>query len=73
MARSKLLFYGAEGSDSESSELECLCGTSGEYIFLSISDNRGDKWIALDKSTAIKLSKTLKTEISKIIEEGSND
>jgi hypothetical protein len=70
MAKVKLIFYGTEGYTVDH-ELECFCNADGE-IYISI--DTGDippSWICLDKSTAIKFAKTIRTEINKI-EEGSN-
>jgi len=66
MARAKLIFYGKEGDYTTDHELECFCNAHGE-IYLSI--DTGDippSWICLDKPTAIKFVKTLKSEINKM-------
>lgn len=66
MARAKLIFYGAEASKSEDHELECFCNET-EHIYISIDMGVFvPSWIVLDKPTAIKLVKTLKTEINKV-------
>ncbi len=66
MANTKLIFYGREGGYTTDHELECFCNVDGE-IYLSI--DTGDippSWICLDKPTAIKFVKTLKSEINNI-------
>lgn len=66
MANIKLLFYGTESSQSEDHKLQCYANDQGE-IYIDIDDgNSYPQWLCLDKSTAIKLSKTLRTEINKI-------
>ena len=64
MANVKLSFYGTE--NTEDTFLECFYNTNNE-IYICIEENdRPPSHITLDKSTAIKLSKTLRTEISKM-------
>lgn len=64
MAKYKTVFFSSEYSKLES-ELECFCNTKGE-IFISINDEDTPmQYVVLDVSTAIKLSKTLRTEINK--------
>lgn len=67
MANVKLIFNG-DGDTSEH-ELQCFLNTHNE-IFLDIDMCNGfpASFITLDKSTAIKLAKTLRTEINKIKE-----
>ena len=66
MARAKLIFYGAEGSSTETYELECMSNHKQEiYISIESGDYPGT-YICLDKPTAIKFVKTLKSEINKI-------
>jgi|11BtaG_2_1085332.scaffolds.fasta_scaffold86698_1 hypothetical protein len=44
----------------------------GELISIQVSENNNNSInITLDKSTAIKFSKTLRTEINKIVEDGN--
>ena len=64
MANVKLIFSGT--NDTEDHELEVFKNTR-EEIFIQI-DIGGipPAWICLDKSTAIKFAKTLRTEINKI-------
>ena len=63
----KLIFQSSEKSEF-CSELICYSNANNE-IFIEIShDEFPSMFICLDKPTAIKLSKTLKTEISKLDE-----
>ena len=65
MANTKLIFYGCCESTYEH-ELECYL-TSENNIIVSIEmDDYPPSFITLDKSTAIKFAKTLRTEINKI-------
>jgi hypothetical protein len=51
-------------SQDRGSELECFLNKNNE-ITIKIESN-GMEYVCLDKSTAIKLAKTLRTEINKI-------
>ena len=64
MANVKLVFYG----DSELSDTELTCHQNNlNQIFIELSsDGYPSSWIVLDKSTAIKFAKTLRTEINKM-------
>lgn len=64
MANVKLTFLGTERSNTEQAELECFA-SEDEEIVITINDNY-PQVICLDKSTAIRLAKTLRTEINKI-------
>ena len=65
MSRHKLLFYGTDNG-TEEHVLECYINDNNE-IFVSIENQDfPPSFIALDKSTAIKFAKTLRTEINKI-------
>jgi len=70
MANVKLVFYGTESSETDHVELCCYVNQDNQiYIALGNSGERYDytsAGICLDKSTAIKLAKTLRTEINKI-------
>ena len=72
MANYKLAFIGTEKSNTDSIELECY--TTKEYeVCILLEDTECDhqynlQQICLDKSTAIKFAKTLRTEINKIKE-----
>lgn len=67
MANVKLLFCDYE---NDQIQLRCFANT-GNLIFIDIEDTGQDndynsQFICLDKATAIKLSKTLKTAINEI-------
>lgn len=64
MANVKLTFLGTERSKTDQAELECFVSTN-EEIVITLNDNY-PQMICLDKSTAIRLAKTLRTEINKI-------
>lgn len=62
MANIKLVFYGNENCDG--TELTTGVNFRGE-LFIFLTDKDGyDSYITLDKSTAIKFAKTLRTEIN---------
>ena len=68
MANVKLSFLGTELSETNFNELECFA-TCNDEIHISIdTDYQPPSHISLDVSTAIKLCKTLRTEINKIKE-----
>lgn len=71
MANTKLIFYGTEESETDSHELICHV-TQRNTIFIKIDMEHWEAFICLDKSTAIKFAKTLRTEINKMEEEVSN-
>ena len=67
MANTKLMFYGTEQSKTEDHVLQCYSNPYNEiYIEIHMDDNGNPSWVVLDESTAIKLAKTLRTEINKI-------
>lgn len=63
MANYRTVFIEADGYPTKS-ELECSATTNGD-IYLAIEDSGVVTSICLDISTAIKFSKTLRTEINK--------
>ena len=65
MANTKLTFLGTNRSKTNENELELWVNAYNE-IFLTLETEEGVSHICLDKSTSIKLSKTLRTEINKI-------
>jgi len=71
MANVKLIFNGATDHDTEDHTLECYINHEG-LIYMQIDTHSGfhESWICLDKSTAIRLAKTLRTEINKMEEVG---
>ena len=68
----KILFSGTKTSGTINQKLECRINLRNEISVVISSINGDCKAIYLDKPTAIKLSKVLKSEISKIESEGSN-
>lgn len=61
-----MVFYGTEKSGSLDTELKAYCNHDNE-IFISIDDKATEPtYLCLDKPTAIKLTRVLKAEISKI-------
>tara|TARA_R110000787_G_scaffold102267_2_gene208269 strand:+ start:190 stop:405 length:216 start_codon:yes stop_codon:yes gene_type:complete len=71
MARTRLIFYGTE--DSATSEIECYLNSNNEIFIKLREEGFPIRFITFDKSTAIKFAKTLRTEINKIQEGGSNE
>mgnify|MGYP003628499670 CR=1 FL=1 len=67
MAKFKLTFYGTEKSGTHIDEIECFLNVEND-IFIKIGSSDSYEFICLDKSTAIKFAKTLRTEINKITE-----
>lgn len=65
MANTKLIFYGCCESTFDS-ELECFATNKNEIIVSIEMNDYPPSFITLDKSTAIKFAKTLRTEINKI-------
>ena len=66
MANVKLIFLGSDLSETQDHELRCFMNTNNEvYIEINI-EGFPSHFICLDKSTAIRFSKTLRTEINKI-------
>ena len=67
MANVRLSFYGSEKSKTTEHKLECYANTNKE-LFILIEDENSDSYhecfIALDKDTAIKLSRELRKQIS---------
>ena len=67
----ELVFYGSEKSRMPETKLRCFCNTQQE-IFIGIQEYASPEiWIAMDKKTAIKLSKELRKEIALIEDEKS--
>lgn len=68
----RILFYG-KGTSSfaeDSSSIECV--KEMDDVVLSITEGNKNLFISLDKSTAIRLAKKLRTEINRIQEGGVN-
>lgn len=64
MANVKLTFLGTKRSETDQAILECFA-TEHNEIDIYLEDNY-PQLISLDKSTAIRFAKTLRTEINKI-------
>lgn len=64
MAKTKILYCGTDESGSEKTTLS-MFANCGNEIFIEIDTQDSlSSWICLDRSTAIKLSKELRKEIS---------
>ena len=64
MANVKTLFFGTD--ENQEHQLEVFVNRENE-LYIEITDGGSfNSYITLDKSTAIKLVKVMKTEISKI-------
>lgn len=72
MANVKLIFQGTERSKSEDHDLQCYLNGENEIFICIDMDGMLRSYICLDKSTAIKLAKTIRTEINQM-EEVDND
>ena len=60
-----LVFKGTEKSETEKHELEMFCNDKGElFINISMAPEFMDGFICLDKQSAIRLSKHLKSQIA---------
>ena len=67
MANTKLTFYGTKKSKTEKHELFCKLHNNEIIIWTQKSETGyTGPWVHLDKSTAIKFAKTIRTEINKI-------
>lgn len=77
MADTKLIFTGANGTGTESNELEVFANVADKIsicLFDSLSNYKGyPNVIQLDRSTAIKLHRELKKQISYLESEVIND
>jgi len=68
MAKVSYVFHSSEISELDT-KAECFLNTLGEIVIQLYTDKDDPYYcqlIALDKSTAIKFAKTLRTEINKI-------
>ena len=63
MANVKLVFYGSDEGQLTHHELTVFANTKNE-LFIEISDGYTMMFTALDKETAIKLSKEIRKQIS---------
>ena len=71
MANTKLTFLGS--GHSEGHEMQCYLNINNDIYIVIEEENSSPVYITLDKPTAIKFAKTLRTEINKIQEGGSNE
>lgn len=69
MANYSIKFHGTAESETTDHSIECFKNIKNN-IFIGLSvPNHQTLFICLDKSTAIKLAKTLRTEINKMEDE----
>ena len=66
MSNHKLIFYGTETFDMQEHTIECYVNKVNEIFITIEAPGFAPLFITLDKSTAIKFAKTLRTEINKI-------
>lgn len=64
MANIKLVFKGSEKSETQDHELVAYSNTNNEIYICIEMENNYPSFICLDKSTAVKLVKELKLQIS---------
>lgn len=66
MANVRLIFQGTLSSGTDDAELQCYLNSDNE-LFIEI-DNKSfpPSFICFDKSTSIRLAKTIRTEINKM-------
>lgn len=69
MANINLTFGGTEKSETEKHKLRCFWNTNNEIYIEIDMDYDIPSFICLDKSTAIKFAKTIRTEINKMNDE----
>jgi hypothetical protein len=66
MSNYKIIFIGTERSETNEHELEAFATNNDEiYVCIDMGVEQYS-YLCLDKSTAIKFAKTLRTEINKI-------
>ena len=70
MANIKLVCLGTHKSETDEHEIEAYLNSNDE-IFIRIQGS-SEECICLDKSTAIRFAKIIRTEINKIGKENSN-
>lgn len=67
MSNHTIIFFGSEESDTEKHQLNLFANDKDNiYIGIDSGFNSLPDFICLDKATAIKLTRVLKAEISKI-------
>ena len=67
----RIIFYG-RGVCFEKNSSQIECALESNEIVLKIDEGEKNCFISLDKSTAIRLAKKLRTEINRIQEGGIN-
>lgn len=68
----EIKFVGSQKSNSQNRHLNCFCNDQNE-IYISIEQYACPEiWVALDKATAIKLSKELRKQIALIENEAAH-
>lgn len=68
MANVRFIFEGTEASNTQQTDLQCYVNDRDE-VFIEIHEyDEKPSYICLNKSTAIRFAKTLRTEINKIVE-----
>jgi hypothetical protein len=65
MARTKIIFYGTDESQTQEHKATCYVNADNE-IYMEIDMGDMPAFICFDKSTAIKFAKTLRTHINLI-------
>ena len=69
MANTKLIFCGSPESETQDHELTCFSNTQNNiYISIDAGNDYNNAFICLDRSTAIKLHRELKKQISYLSE-----
>ncbi len=66
MANYSIKFFGSVKSETETHNIECYKNINNEIFVKLHAKGFPTLFICLDKSTAIKFAKTLRTEINKI-------
>lgn len=66
MSNHKIIFFGSELSETQDHELETFANEKGNIYIKIEMPGFVESFICLDRSTAIKFSRVLKAEISKI-------
>jgi len=73
MANVKLIFSGTEESETQEHQLQCFANSNNNiYININTGHEFYNSFICLDKSTAIKLHRELKKQISYLESEVKN-
>jgi hypothetical protein len=74
MANTKLIFCGSQDSETQEHQLKCYANTKNNiYLSIDTGNYYGNSFICLDRSTAIKLHRELKKQISFLTESEVNN